>query len=83
MIYKPEHPKSKKNGYVREHTIVMEKKIGRPLDKNESVHHINGKKDDNRPSNLELWVSSQPPGQRAEDLVNWAKEILKKYGKKL
>lgn len=64
---------------VKEHTIVMENKIGRKLLPNENVHHINGVKDDNRPENLELWVKSQPSGQRAEDLVAWAKQILQTY----
>lgn len=65
--------------HVKEHTIVMQNKIGRKLLPNENVHHINGVKDDNRPENLELWVKSQPSGQRVEDLVAWAKEILKIY----
>lgn len=41
-----------KNGYAYWHQIVAEKVIGRPLAKNETVHHINGKVEDNRPSNL-------------------------------
>ena len=30
--------------------------------------------------NLELWVTTQPAGQRPEDLVKWAREILALYG---
>jgi hypothetical protein len=79
LIYNPYHPRSKKNGYVREHTMVMEEKIGRYLLKGESVHHKNGDKEDNRPENLELWSSSQPSGQRVEDKLKWAREIISLY----
>lgn len=79
LIYMPIHPRAKKNGYVREHTLVMEQKLGRYLIKGENVHHINGNKQDNRVENLELWNTSQPCGQRIEDKIKWAKEILKLY----
>ena len=36
---------------------------------------------DNRPENLELWVTAQPAGQRIEDMVAWAEEVLRRYGK--
>ena len=65
-----------------EHRRVMEEIIGRPLLPSESVHHKNGKRDDNRPANLELWSSSHPAGQRVTDLVAWAKEILSLYSRK-
>ncbi len=47
----PEHPRAI-NGYVLEHIVIAERKIGRSLTKEEVVHHINGIKDDNRPENL-------------------------------
>lgn len=64
-----------------EHRYIMEQMIGRPLYPNENVHHVNGVRDDNRESNLELWVKWQPPGQRVSDLVAWAHEVLDRYEK--
>ena len=54
QVLRPNHPFNH-NGYVFEHRIVMEKKIGRYLRPEERVHHINKIKTDNHPSNLELF----------------------------
>lgn len=51
----PNHPRANKQGYVLEHILVMEKKIGRYILHPEQIHHINGNKSDNRLSNLRLY----------------------------
>lgn len=78
-IYLPSHPNARKTGCVYQHTIVMAEVLGRPLLPHENVHHRNGDRLDNRPENLELWSSFQPAGQRVEDKLEWAKEIIKLY----
>lgn len=52
LLYEPTHPAAYKNGRVLEHRVVVEQRIGRLLKPDEHVHHINGKKDDNRSENL-------------------------------
>ncbi len=54
-IYLPKHHLASKLGYVAEHRLIMERYIKRPLKSEEVVHHINGKRADNRINNLMLF----------------------------
>lgn len=57
-VYMPEHPRAHPNGYVYEHILILERKLGRPLADGEVSHHLDGGKLNNRPENLDV-VASQ------------------------
>ena len=59
LIYKPNHPRAWKSGYVGEHIYVWEKSNGCSLPKGWHVHHKNGIGTDNRPENLEAMTASR------------------------
>ena len=54
FVYSPSHPNKVNKNYMAEHRLVMEKKLGRLLLREEIVHHIDGDLLNNRQSNLEL-----------------------------
>lgn len=40
--------------YVQEHRLLVARSLGRPFVAGETVHHINGRRNDNRLENLQL-----------------------------
>ncbi len=73
LVFLPEHPFSTLSGYVREHRLVAENKIGRRLLKSEIVHHKDGNTLNNDPSNLEVM------DKRDHDRMNVPLNIHKRW----
>lgn len=62
-----------------EHRLVWERHYNVKLKPHQNIHHINGDRKDNRIENLELWDTSQPPGQRVEDKIKFYQELMEEY----
>lgn len=52
MVLAPDHPRAPKDGYISEHSLVWEEYHHKSLPKGWVIHHLNGIRTDNRPSNL-------------------------------
>lgn len=53
-VFLPTHPNHDLKKRVLQHRLVMEKYLGRYLNNDEIIHHINGDKKDNRFENLQV-----------------------------
>ena len=81
MIYKPDHLRAWKIGYVYEHLLIMEKILGFQLINGESVHHKDSNRLNNNPDNLMCfitikdhmryhWMQAQPEKYVVDQLEN-------------
>lgn len=76
LIKKREHPNADQRGYVREHRLAMEKKLGRFLTPKEVVHHKDGNLENNQPDNLQLFPS-QAEHQSYHKKKYWREKKIK------
>lgn len=83
LIYKPDHPFHSKTKYVYEHRLMMEEKLGRYLEHEEQVHHINEIKNDNRIENLYLCNNYSDHTKLHKQIERIALELFRseKFGK--
>jgi len=74
-IRQPDYPRANKDGYIFEHILVWEQIHNKQLPKGWIVHHLNGIKDDNRPSNLLAL-----PSKKHAILIPTLQEEIRKLG---
>lgn len=73
-LYRPDHPRTTINGYVREHRIVWEEANGRLLRPDEDVHHIDGDRGNNALENLVALTKKQHRAAHHAD-PEWAAQF--------
>lgn len=87
---KPKNAKLSKDGYkriwltdgscIKEHVYVMEQHIGRKLEKNECVHHIDGNRSNNDIQNLKLMTISEHSRMHRRKELSEGKALFTKGG---
>lgn len=80
MIYLPNHPNASKKGTIYLHTYIMSKHIGRPLTKDECIHHIDGNRLNNEIENLMLFATNSDHVTYHRALQDGSDYILKRIG---
>lgn len=82
-----DHPNRTKNDYVLHHRVVIENHLGRILNAEEIVHHVNGDKKDNSIENLQILSVAEhnkihaleSPRKKTRLKCPWCGEIFEKY----
>ena len=78
MKYKSKKINGKK---IDEHRIIMQEYLGRKLNSNEIVHHINGNKSDNRIENLQVMSRSEHAKLHGLQSDNYKNMLKEEYNK--
>jgi len=73
------HPRNKSKKYIPEHILVMEKTLGHYLNQKEIVHHKDGIKLNNLPSNLQLFPDEKSHQTYEQKTLLFCKQLL--FGK--
>jgi uncharacterized protein (DUF1330 family) len=76
LILSPSHPRKRHGSYVAEHRLVVEKYIGRYLEKSEVVHHIDFNTSNNNVSNLMAFNSHSSHNRFEKSRPVYDKEII-------
>lgn len=66
-IWMPNHPRANNVGYVKEHILIMEEELNRPLKKEEHIHHIDFNRKNNDVNNL--WIASNSEHHIAQNSI--------------
>jgi hypothetical protein len=80
LEHAPHHPRSDQYGYVAQHRLVMERKLGRYLTRKEVVHHEDDDKANNHPDNLRLFAcqADHMRHHRLQDALCYNLEVVEK-----
>ena len=59
LVQAPWHPRKTKDNYIYLHRLIVEAKLGRFLEDNEIVHHIDGNHENNHWDNLQVMTQAE------------------------
>lgn len=65
------------------HRLVAVAKIGRELEENEEVHHIDGNSLNNHPDNLRVYMNTEHPKKKTSDADDAIEALIDVEGKGL